>query len=169
MPSPSPTPLRLVHLTLTGSALLTLGFVVDQLPLPPARFHSLSLLTLVALPLLIAAFALTLFNQQRLSKGVKARIWTEDQLNQARKLIDQPWLTTCQFVLLFGAVAAFFTRTLAHWHAPSTFLLLMLAGNGITTLKLALRKSTPPTSGPRIDWTTIQPIHSNHWGDPTPH
>ncbi len=167
MPSQSTTPLRLVHLTVLGSALLAICFILDLLPLPRLGTHARLFAGGAAVLFLLAAFTLTMVNQQRLAFGVKKDVWNEDELSEARAWIDQRWLTTWQMSLLFAGLVFAFIRILFHWHGVSGFIFLVLAGESISSLKATLRKPQPNKPGPAMDWTTTRPIHSDQWGHPT--
>ncbi len=164
MPSQPTTPLRLVRLTLVGSALLAVGFMFELIPGSPTGFYHLLVWGACALLLLGSAFTLSMVNQRRLRKGVKSGIWTEDQLLEARNFVEKRWMTALQMISLFAALAFAFIRILFHWHGASEFLLLMLAGNNVTMLKSILRRPSVATSVPCIDWSNANPIHSDQWG-----
>ncbi len=172
MPRVSPTPLVLAKRTLLGSAIATIAYCGVFLPFPaPLREHGfaamlwserIELLTIM-LPLLLG-IGLSYGSLTLLSRGINRLRFTESQLEQARAFVQQPRLTGA-FLVVFLTVtglAIFDVMSNAHHNA----IIMLFTANPLNYVRSTLRRPISTTTGPHIDWSKAEPLHSDHWGDP---
>ncbi len=111
---------------------------------------------------LLGGFALSLWAERRLRKGIEAHIWTDTQLESLRRGFDHAvwkWVAV-------SALATCFICLMLYSGTPyrmSLFWVVFLPLQRITHLHRTLRPAT--SSSQLLDLRSIAPIRSEHWGN----
>lgn len=165
-----PTPLHLARLVILGSAIALVACAVTFLPFPEPLFHhglaamlwSVRLELLCAVLPLCAGLGCAYWNNHRLSSGINRLRFTEEELDEVRQLLKQPWLRTSLLVSTIGLFALVVIMMASPSHTNHWSIFFVLSMNPISYLRANLGKQ--PAAHTPIDWTISQPIHSDRWG-----
>ena len=172
MPQAPPTPLTLARRTLLGYGLILvsypLGFLlhhslINHRGLPTLLWSARGPILAMGIPFLTGA-AILLRSHRRLTRGIVAGSWTDEQIEAARLWVNSPWLTWTQGAMLIVAPVLSFTTFPGNKSHPGGMMMAYIIINSLTSVRTTLRK--PIHSGPPIDWATVKPMHSDHWGQP---
>jgi hypothetical protein len=161
----STTPIRLVYLTLLGIGSFLALFAILSVVLLLSDRTWFAVLGLGSFAL---AVSFTFVNRYRLSRGIKRNLWTEDQLEIARRFMDQRWLAWVQVALSIGTFSLFAIQLVSPRREADLFGFLLIPAGAITELSILLRRKPGPRNGTfaPVDWDNFKPIHSAHWSKP---
>jgi hypothetical protein len=129
------TPIRLVHLTLLGAAIVIADFATldafQQMDNHPYHMWKVILSGTV----LAGAMALMLVSRYRLSHGIKHDRWREEELEIARQLMNRRWVSWLYAAQLVFALCFLCFAFAFGFHQASALTDYLLPLSFITALK----------------------------------
>ena len=165
------TPARLAGLSLLGTLIVVSGFLLIFAISPYRNTQNIwlfgsSFIAFVVVPVAICCggFYLSIRAQQRLNKGIAARLWTEEELQPVRSLFES-WPVRSALWVLIGAGLVMLLIDNSHLHHGSSigFWICFVLLNWLMGLKQSLVPSD--SSEPRFQLQTSAPLQSEHWGE----
>lgn len=165
------SPMMLVTLAIAGAGLAAstwfLCFVrIPVLPssgrgvLPAIWAHGPRIVSFLVPAVL--GFAVSLWAEKRFSRGFRDDRWSEDDLASIRRQLMQPFWIWSALLVLF--VAVLFMITDKHMKGGSLIYLLTLPSQTVGRLRQLIAPPAPRNTV--LDWGSVQPIQSQHWGAP---
>jgi hypothetical protein len=151
------SPLQLTSIALIGSFIGSATFLLPIAPGSPRRS--------VWIPIDVAFFAtgifLTFKATSALKKGVANLQWPAAQIENVRSILDSSAVSFLYFAFLLAYVSMVFQQNSLR-HIGWCF---FLPAQAISQLRLACKP--PAQKGPfeRLDWRSIPPLQSSHWGE----
>jgi hypothetical protein len=151
------SPMQLVCLALGGSLLGGTFFLLPVSPGSPLRFAWITL----GIALFVVSIILPFKVRTELESGIANQRWPEAQVQQVRSLLNSSAAVSLMVVFLI----AYATLALQHGkarHVAYCFYLPILA---IGQLAAAAKEPKPKGPFERLDWKSIPPLQSSHWGE----
>jgi archaellum biogenesis protein FlaJ (TadC family) len=152
------SPMQLACLALSGSFAPSIAF---WLPIMPGSNHrdAWSILGVV----LFATGILFLFRvPPELESGIANRRWPESQVEKLRSILNSRAITIVLFMLLIACVVMVFLPQRSFRRVTWAF---MLPVQSLSLLRLACKEPKPQGPFERLDWKSIPPLQSQHWGE----
>lgn len=156
--NPFDSPIALVLLTCVGWALCGLGFI----GLGNHRgTHALGPI-LVQLGLLLVGIFCLYWSPYTLREGVRNERWPSAAVDPFRRVVEHPawrWLVAVLGVAMVIILIVKWRHDLYYWETFFLFQTVVQIGGAFT------RPRQKSGTGARIDWASIPPLHSDHWGE----
>jgi hypothetical protein len=110
----------------------------------------------------VLGFAVSLWAEKRFSRGFRDDRWSEGDLASIRRLLTRPFWIWSGLILVI--VSLLFVITDKHMKGGSLIYLLTLPSQTVGRLRQVIAPPAPRNTV--LDWGSVQPIQSQHWGAP---
>ncbi len=164
-------PLRLVLIALAGAVIASSVCLLVFLPVPSVVYTDGSFLWVnrlrmfIFLAPLVSGGTILFLAERSLKRGLKAGVWSDEELTPVRRLVSGPGWKGATLVLLGAyAVAIIFSIVAGHFHGLTLLYVLLLPSLAMTRLKQLLVPRTSDAN-PLQDWKNFKPMQSKHWGE----
>ena len=151
------TPERLLALACLGGVISVIGFYAV------GKSHDSLPFLLVYAVLVLGGMFLIYWAPYHLREGIRNERWPAEQTAPLRRIVEHAAWTAAIFVLVIAMLLAL---ALQRHHNKTYFWPVFLLLQTMTQLSGAFRAPRPrPDSPNHVDWATVQPLHSDHWGE----
>ncbi len=151
------TPNRLVALTCFGSVLSCVGFFAVS------KWHDSLSQMLADAALVLVGLCLLYGTPFQLREGIANERWPANETEPLRRLVKHPAWTAATFLLVAAMLVSLLLDR--HHHRLSfwpIFLLLQMMTQLTSSFRAPYQRPGAPMP---LDWTSVKPLHSEHWGE----
>jgi hypothetical protein len=151
------SPLQLASLAFGSSLISSTLFILPIAPGSYLRFEWIAL----GIAFLAAGIYLVFKAKTELESGIANQRWPEAQVERLRSIVNSPTVTIVFVAFMLAYVSMVFQHN-SFRHIAWGF---YWPAQAITQLRFACKEPKPQGPFERLDWKTIPPLQSEHWGE----